>query len=48
MGWLNPKDADENKNGFLTLLVEFETENPTLQLIQDKEWSSIAKNSFED
>ncbi len=48
MGWLNPKDADENKKGFLTLLVEFETENPTLQLIQDKKWSSIAKNFFED
>lgn len=48
MGWLNPGDADNNKNGFLTLLVEFETANPDLEFIKEKEWLSLAKYSFEE
>jgi hypothetical protein len=48
MGWLNPSDADENKNGFLTLLVDFETKNPDFELIQKNNWSPVAKYSFEE
>lgn len=48
MGWLNPSDTDQNINGFLTLLVDFETENPKLETIQKHNWSAIAKHSFEE
>lgn len=48
MGWLTPSDADENKNGFLTLLVDFETTNPSLELIERHGWTQAAQHSFEE
>ena len=48
MGWLNPMDVDQNKNGFLTLLVEFETLNPSFELIEAKQWAAVARHILQD
>ncbi|ASA54582.1 hypothetical protein RND59_13360 [Vibrio ruber] len=45
-GWLNPLDTDDIEKGFLTLLEEFETRNPSIEDIGQYNWLDYAKNSF--
>lgn len=48
MGWINPKDVDDVKKGFLTLDEDFETENPTYEKILQYGWQEYAVHCFEE
>lgn len=46
-GWKRPEDATDVAKGFLTLLVDFESENPTLEEIETAGWGGYITGSFE-
>jgi hypothetical protein len=45
-GWLNPNEIDDLSKSFLTINIDYETENPNIKKIEDYGWKDIAKNSF--
>jgi hypothetical protein len=47
-GWLDPSHAGDVGDGFLTLLEEFETQNPSMEVIRKYGWESFARHEFSE
>ncbi|RWX09051.1 hypothetical protein EHI42_27540 [Rhizobium hidalgonense] len=45
-GWLHPSDVGDAEKGFLTLLQNFDTGDPTLEEIQQSEWRNYLTGSL--
>jgi hypothetical protein len=48
IGWLDPETVNDRAKGFLTLVEEFETVNPSLERIRLLGWEKYAQNSFSE
>lgn len=46
-GWNHPSEASDSEKGFLTLLEDFESDNPTWEQIQAAGWDAFIAGSFE-
>ena len=47
-GWLHPEGLGDVAQGFLTLLSDYETTDPTREEIERSEWRGHIAGSFEE
>ena len=45
-GWTDPAKADNVNEGFLTLMEDFETRNPSFEVIKKYGWEKYARHNF--
>ena len=45
-GWRHPDEVADPSKGFLTLLEDFVSENPSLKQIENAGWASFVSGSF--
>ncbi|MCC5850392.1 MAG: hypothetical protein JJU29_20080 [Verrucomicrobia bacterium] len=47
-GWIDPAMAHDVSKGFLTILEDFETKNPTFETIRSFGWEKYALHAFHE